>query len=212
MQSIVGIFAGRESAETAATALRMPEIAGDRVSTLTPDMSRRDVVARVPTDEGEAPGVGPTLGGVVGLAAGASGGMQLATAAAVTLFPFVGPVIVTGLLAGALLGAGAGVAIGKALEDHLPGGLPKDELYVYEQALRRGRSVVIALVESDEQARRGREVLARGGAETVDEARAAWGVGVTEPAPARGEGSQTESPADRGESRVTETSRERRPR
>lgn len=100
MQSIVGIFTERRSAEGAATALRAPEIAGDRVSMLTPDMSRREVVGRVPTDEGEAPGIGPTLGGVVGLAAGATGGMQLATAAAVTLFPFVGPVIVTGLLAG----------------------------------------------------------------------------------------------------------------
>jgi hypothetical protein len=187
MQSIVGVFTDRESAEAAATALRVPEIAGDRVSMLTPDMSRHEAVGRVATDEGEAPGVGPALGGVVGLAAGAAGGMHLATAAAVTLFPFVGPVIVTGLLAGALLGAGAGIAIGKALEDHLPEGLPKDELYVYAEAMRRGRCVVIALVESGEQARRGRNVLGRGGAETVDEARASWGVGVTEPGPARGE-------------------------
>ena len=195
MQSIVGIFTDRESAEAAATALRIPEIAGDRVSMLSPDMSREEVVGRIPTDEGEAPGIGPTLGGVVGLAAGATGGMHLATAAAVTVVPFVGPVIVTGLLAGALLGAGAGIAIGKALEDHLPEGLPKDELYVYEEALRRGRSVIIALVDSDEQARRGRQVLGRSGAETVDEARYSWGVGVTEPGAARGETEPPDHPA-----------------
>ena len=94
----------------------------------------------------------------------------------VTLVPMVGPVLVTGLLVGALLGAGAGVAIGKALETHLPGGVPKDELLVYEEALRRGRSVVIALVESDEQADRARTVLERSGAESVDAARAAWGL------------------------------------
>lgn len=46
MQSIVGIFTERQSAEGAATALRVPEIAGDRVSMLTPDMSRREVVGR----------------------------------------------------------------------------------------------------------------------------------------------------------------------
>jgi len=198
MQSIVGVFADRASAEIAAIALRAPEIAGGRVSMLTPDMSRQEVIRRVPTDEGEAPGIGPALGGVVGLAAGATGGMHLATAAAVTIFPFVGPVIVTGLLAGALLGAGAGIAIGKALEDHLPEGLPKDELFVYEEALRRGRSVVIALVESDDQAEQGREVLRRSGAETVDEARALWGLGVTEPGTARGEPGPGKPPAAGG--------------
>jgi hypothetical protein len=187
MQSIVGIFIDRDAAERAAAALRAPDIAGARVSTLTPGASRAEVVAKVPTTEGEAPGIGPVIGGVAGAAAGATGGMHIAIAAAVTILPFVGPVIVTGLLAGALVGATAGVAIGKALEDHLPEGLPKDELFVYEEALRRGRSVVIALVETDEQAQAGRQTLDRSGAESVDAARASWGVGLTEPGPARGE-------------------------
>jgi hypothetical protein len=113
--------------------------------------------------------------------------MHLALAAAVTVFPLVGPVIVTGLLAGAIVGATAGVAIGKALENHLTEGLPKDELLVYEEALRRGRSVVIALVESDERAHAAGAIIERAGAETVDAARASWGVGLTEPGPARGE-------------------------
>jgi hypothetical protein len=182
MQSVAGIFTERGAAERAATALRSPEIAGDRVSMLTPGTSPQDVAAKVPTTEGEQPGIGPTLGGVVGAAAGATGGMHIATAAAVTLLPFVGPVIVTGLLAGALLGAGAGIAIGKALEDYLPEGLPKDELGVYEEALRRGRSVVIALVETDDQQRAGRAILASAGAESVDAARTSWRVGLEPPA------------------------------
>jgi len=175
MQSVVGIFTSRVLAENAAAALRAPEIAGNNVSVLTPG-TPHEQVERVPTNEGESPGIGPAIGAVVGAAAGANAGMTLATAAVVTLVPMVGPVLVTGLLAGVLLGAGAGLAIGKALETHLPEGVPKDELLVYEEALRRGRSVVIALVESDEQAHQARTVLERSGAESVDAARAAWGL------------------------------------
>ena len=178
MQSVVGIFTERDAAERAARALRA--IAGDRVTTLAPGVSAAEAAARVPTTEGEPPGIGPVLGGVVGTAAGATGGMHLALASAVTIFPLVGPVIVTGLLAGALVGGTAGVAIGKALENHLAEGLPRDELMVYEEALRRGRSVVIALVESDERAETCRAILASEGAETVDAARASWGVGLTD--------------------------------
>jgi hypothetical protein len=180
MQSIAGIFTDRVAAERAAAALRSPEIAGKNVSVLTPG-ARKDAVSKVPTDEGEPPGIGPTLGGVVGAAAGASGGLQMATVAAVTLLPFGIPVLVTGLLAGTVLGAGAGFAIGKALEDHLPEGLPKDELAVYEEALRRGRTVVIALVETDEQQEAGRQILADFGAESIDAARESWRVGLETP-------------------------------
>jgi hypothetical protein len=180
MLSVVGIFTDRESAERAANVLRAPEIAGAGVTTLAPGMSPSEAAARVPTTEGEAPGIGPALGAVVGTAAGATGGMHIALAAAVTVFPLVGPVIATGLLAGALAGGTLGVAIGKALENHLSEGLPKDELLVYEEALRRGRTVVIALVDSEDRARVCRAVLAGAGAETVDAARSSWGLGLSD--------------------------------
>ncbi|MBI2202249.1 MAG: hypothetical protein HYU41_00070 [Candidatus Rokubacteria bacterium] len=181
MLSVAGIFTDRESAERAATALRAPEIAGHHVTTLAPGTTAAEAAAQTPTAEGEQPaGLGRTIGTVVGAAAGATGGMHVALAAAVTVFPLVGPVIVTGMLAGLLVGATVGGAIGKALETHLPTGMPKDELVVYEEALRRGRSVVIALVESDEQARAAREMLDRAGAESVDAARRSWRVGLTD--------------------------------
>jgi hypothetical protein len=181
MQSITGIFTNHEMAERAATELRAPGIAGDRISVLRPGTSPSAIATEVPTNEGEQPGVGPTLGGVVGAAAGAAGGMQIAAAAAFTLLPFGAPVIVTGLLAGGLVGTGAGIAIGKALEDHLPEGLPRDELILYEEALRQGKSVVIALVESDEQASAGRAVLAAAGAEDLDAARRSPRIGLEPP-------------------------------
>jgi hypothetical protein len=57
-------------------------------------------------------------------------------------------------------------------------GLPKDELFVYEDALRRGRTVVIALAEDDDQAEAARTVLEEVGAETIDAARKQWWIGL----------------------------------
>jgi len=56
---------------------------------------------------------------------------------------------------------------------------PKDELLVYEEALRRGRSIVIALVDSEDRAGVCRHIMARAGAESVDAARASWRIGLT---------------------------------
>ena len=55
---------------------------------------------------------------------------------------------------GALLFGLGGAAVGAALDRNLREGLPKDELYVYEDALRRGKTVVIALGENEEEAAR----------------------------------------------------------
>src|SRR5215471_18994514 len=45
------------------------------------------------------------------------------------------------VLAAGLAGTAGGAAIGDRLEDHLAGGLPRDELPVYEAALTRGLSL-----------------------------------------------------------------------
>jgi hypothetical protein len=70
------------------------------------------------------------------------------------------------------------VAAGKALERELADGLPHDELYVYEDALRRGRSVVIAFIEEDDTIDAARKALASAGAESIDEARENWWIGI----------------------------------
>jgi hypothetical protein len=120
--------------------------------------------------------MGAVVGGVVGAATG------LSTGAAATVFiPGVGPVIGIGLAAMALLGltgAVAGAAVGGVLENSLAEGLPKDELFVYEDALRQGRSVVIALAGDPKLADRVREVLSLAGAEEVDAARDRWWIGL----------------------------------
>jgi hypothetical protein len=125
--------------------------------------------------------MGNALGGLVGGAMGAAGGMTLGAAAASLLVPGVGPIMAAGIVGAALFGAGgaaAGMAAGGALEDNIAHGLPHDELFVYEDALRQGRTVVIAQLENDAQIYDVRAALDAAGAESVDAARESWWVGL----------------------------------
>ena len=176
MESVVGIFTSAEPARRAAEAIVREGVARENVSVLTPGSSEAQIHSRVATTETEGSGMGKAVGGVVGGAAG----MGLGAAAASLLIPGVGPVVATGALALALFGAGGavgGAIAGGALEEKLSRGLPKDELYLYEDALRRGHSVVFALVE-EEQADAARRAIAAEGAESLDAARESWWIGI----------------------------------
>src|SRR5262252_4635705 len=180
MQTVVGIFTSQVAAEHAAEQLRRLGIARDQIHFLVPGSSL-DQSEQVPTSETEQPGMGPALGSVVGGAFGASSGMMTATILSV-LVPGIGPVTAIGLgalsLLGLIGGAVAGALAGGALEETLANGLPKDELYVYKDALRRGRTVLIALAEDASQATVVRTALEQAGAESLDAARAQWWVGT----------------------------------
>jgi hypothetical protein len=109
--------------------------------------------------------------------------MGLGALAASLLVPGFGALAAAELLGAALLGAGGvagGAAAGEALDEKLSRGLPKDELYLYEHAIRDGHSVVFALVEDEDAAERVRSTLASQGAESLDAARESWWVGIRE--------------------------------
>jgi hypothetical protein len=57
-------------------------------------------------------------------------------------------------------------------------GLPEDEIFVYEDALRKGRSVVIALAEDGAAADSLRHLLKSERAESIDAARHQWWIGL----------------------------------
>ena len=174
MISVVGVFRDHEAAQEVNDLLRAAGIPEDRRILLLPGASEEDM-AHVPVTEAEAPVMGKVIGGLVG------GALGVGAAAGVAAIPGVGPVTVIGLLGLALLGVGgtaAGVKVGDVLDDALYDGLPVDELFVYEDALRKGRSVVIALVESDDEAERARGIIAQAGAETIDAARDQWWIGL----------------------------------
>ena len=120
--------------------------------------------------------MGKALGGVIG------GAMGLAAGAAVAslLLPGVGAVIAIGLGAGTLGlgGAVAGAAGGGALEELLTRGLPKDEIFLYEEALRQGRTVIVVTSEDDDLLTQSRQLMERNGAESLDAAREKWWIGL----------------------------------
>ena len=181
MQSIIGIFNSLADARRAAAILSSLGIAEDKISVLSPHTSETEFEAQVPTSEAEQPGMGPAVGGTVGAALGVAGGASAGAAVATLLVPGVGPVLALGLLGAAILGVGgaaAGAMAGGAFEKAIDQGLPRDELYVYEDALRRGRSVVIAFADDDQIAETARAELMRAGAETVDAAREEWWIGL----------------------------------
>jgi len=182
MKTAVGIFSSRAAAERAAHGLRTLGITDEHLNFLTPGAAD-DQPKAVPTTDTEQPGMGKALGGVVGGAMGASGGL-FATAIASTIIPGVGPITAIGLAAAALFGVGgvaAGVAAGGALENAMSEGLPKDELFVYEDALRQGYTVLVALTDDTAQHEAALQVLERAGAESLDAARERWWVGLVEP-------------------------------
>jgi len=117
----------------------------------------------------------------VGAALGVAGGLEAGMAVASILIPGVGPVLALGLIGAAIFGAGgaaAGALAGNSLEKGIAEGLPRDELFFYEDALRRGRSVVLAFADNEQTAERARAVLQRSGAESVDAAREDWWIGL----------------------------------
>jgi len=181
MESIVGIFNSFADAKRASALLRSLGVADNHVAVLSPQTSGGELENNVPTTDAEQPGMGAALGGTVGAALGVAGGLEAGVAAASLLVPGVGPVLALGILGATILGAGgaaAGALAGQALEEGIAQGIPRDELFVYEDALRRGRSVVIAFVEDADMAARARAELSHAGAESVDAAREEWWIGL----------------------------------
>jgi hypothetical protein len=175
MNTVTGIFPHEAAARRGLEHLRALGIPESRITLLAPGAPTRQLDA-VPTEDAEPPGTGAAIGGVVGAAVGAAGAIPVGAVVSL-LVPGVGPVIAAGMLAAAL-GAAGGVAVGKSLESALSEGLPKDELFFYEEALRRGRAVVIAQVEDDAEAEGVRAALAERGAESLDAARESWWIGL----------------------------------
>jgi len=181
MESIVGIFNSLADAKRAAAILQSLGIPEDKVSVFSPHTSETDIEAEVSTSEAEQPGMGSAVGGTVGAALGVAGGASAGAAVATFMIPGVGPVLALGLIGAALFGVGgaaAGALAGGALEKAIDDGLPRDEVYVYEDALRRGRSLVIAFADDEQIAENARAELKRDGAETVDAAREEWWIGL----------------------------------
>ena len=123
--------------------------------------------------------MGRAVGGVVG---GVIGAMLVLTWIAL-LGKATGALTGTSYLLTALAAAVfaiAGAFAGGAFEDWLFRGLPKDEIYFYEEALRRGRSVVFVFA-NNRQEEMVRQTLGRAGAASLDAGDESWKVGIKTP-------------------------------
>jgi hypothetical protein len=176
MQAVTGTFRSRSDAERAFQNLHSAGIPEKQLTLLTPE-STQAKVASVPTVASEQPGMGKAIGAIVGAAAGFSGGPLILAA----ILPGIGPITAIGLLGGAVLaaaGAEIGAVTGGKLENSMTDGLPEDEIYLYEDALHKGRSVVIAMTDDGDTLARLREILKSAGAEEIDAAREQWWIGL----------------------------------
>ena len=127
-------------------------------------------VDSLPTTDAEPDGMGEAVGGLVGGVVGAGTGLSIGSAIASLFVPGVGTIFAIGLGAAALLGIGgaaAGATAGEASEHAADTGVPKDDVLIYRELLRRGRSLVIANVEDNDLASAATTIFHRLGAEDV---------------------------------------------
>lgn len=178
MEAVTGVFATCPAAEAALQHIHEAGIPSDKATLLTPGSA--DQIAKeaqaVPVDAAEQPGMGKAFGALLGGGVGFAGGSAL-----MALVPGVGPVTALGLLGAGILGAAGatvGATAGGKAEEATYEGLPEDEIFVYEDALRKGRCVVVAMADDEPSASRIREVLKGEGAESIDAARDQWWIGL----------------------------------
>jgi len=178
MEAVTGVFGTRAAAEHALQRIHQAGIPADKTTLLTPgsaDQINREIQT-VPTDSTEQPGMGNAVGALLGGGVGLTGGALL-----MALVPGVGPVTALGLLGAAVLGAAGatvGAVAGGKAEMATYEGLPEDEIFIYEDALRNGRSVVITLADDEPAASRIRDILNGAAAESIDVARENWWTGL----------------------------------
>lgn len=180
MVPVVGVFSSHDKAIEAARAAQSAGLPKDKINLLSPGASAHEIES-IPVTDTEEAGMGKALGGVVGGAVGAAAGAELGAIAATILVPGFGALIAIGAVAVALLGTGGAVGgflLGGALDENLTEGLPVDEMYVYEDALKQGKTVLFGFAHDDAQAESVREALAAAGAESIDAARESWWLGL----------------------------------
>lgn len=177
MEAISGVFRSRDDAEKAINELRRAGIPDNRIGLVTPGSDDRDLEAGLPVTDTERPGMGRAMGAAVGGAMGAAGGATLGLAVATLAVPGIGPVLAFGMVGAALLGvvgATAGAAVGDQVEEELGEGIPHEDVFLYEDALQHGHSVLIVYTDTDDQSDKAEDILTRSRAMDLDELRENW--------------------------------------
>ena len=177
MRIAVGVFSSTAAADRAVKNLANAGLPQGSIRRLTPRSSEREIHATIPTAETEQSGMGKVVGALVGGVVGLTAALFIA--AALNGMGALGQATwIIAALCGTL-GAVIGGFAGGMLEDRLSTGLPKDEIYFYEEALRRGRSVVFAFASGARQEEIAKRALERAGASSLDAGDESWRVGLS---------------------------------
>jgi len=174
MQSVVGIFSSCAAADKAVREMLQQGIPPQSLIFLTSEQLPQQQVEQVPTTDTEAHGMGKAIGAFVGGVVGASAGLGLGSAVASLVVPGVGTILAAGIGAASLLGLGGAIAgeeIGDRSEDAMDQGVPRDDVLLYRELLKRRRTLVIANLHADDMAETARTIMQQNGAENIDEAR-----------------------------------------
>src|SRR5215204_5974684 len=177
MQAVTGVFKSQDQGENAADQLRSLGIPEKRIGIVRPGGAPERLEAGVPVSDTEEPGMGRAMGAAVGGAMGAAGGATAGLAVASLVVPGIGPLLAFGMVGAALLGtvgAAAGSAVGDQVEEELGEGIPHEDVYLYEDALRHGHTVLIVYADEGDQADNAAEVINNAGAEDLDTLRENW--------------------------------------
>ncbi len=173
MQSVVGVFTSCAAADKAVREMLQQGIPPQSLIFLTSEQLPQQV-EQVPTTDTEAHGMGKAIGAFVGGVVGASAGFGLGSAVASLVVPGVGTILAAGIGAASLLGLGGAIAgeeIGDRSEDAMDQGVPRDDVLLYRELLKRRRTLVIANLHADDMPETARTIMQQNGAENIDEAR-----------------------------------------
>lgn len=177
MITVSGIFASGADAAEAAQRLIASGIPERSIALLGPGTTDAEATAAVAHTEAGEGSAGKKLGGAVGRGLGIAGAIMLGGAAGSSFVPGVGAVLGVGILAAAILGAsgvGLGKAAGSEIDEAIVSYLRRDEIFIYEEALRHGNTVLIAAVGAEPEAEFSRKLLLNSGAISIDEAHETW--------------------------------------
>jgi len=183
MKTITGVFRLYQVARDAADALERAGFSKNQIALLSSSSQKEqkeEIRHALRTSDAEPPGVGGAIGSVLGGALGVAGGFELGVGAT-ALIPGVGPVVAFGIAGAVLLGitgAVGGAVLGEAADNGSTDGIPTDEVFFYEDALRQGRSVILVFAEHRWEEQRAQKLMAGAGAESLDAARKDWWLGL----------------------------------
>ena len=168
MQTIGGVFESRTRALETVRALRAAGVDEKRIVLLTPGSDPKEFALEAELlHDSEGPGAWGAVGAGMGSFAGA--------ALVSIVMPGVGPVIGLGMLAAAFIAGGVGGKVaGDAIERSQVHDDVGDDFFLFEDALRRERAMVVVFVDHKTDPKAVDEIVRAAGGMSLDEARAAW--------------------------------------